>query len=149
MGREVRMVPADWKHPKNEKGNFIPLYRGAMPSEQPSGMRNMPSGKPASGAATAKARHGRRAPLTKPADTPTMLAPARRPMTTCRHGPKVSLKTPEELARWLADTNASAFGNDGASYEAWLRVCRGGFAPSMVIENGRIQSGVEALKDAS
>ena len=53
--------------------------------------------------------------------------------------------TPEELALWLADTGASAFGGSTASYEAWLRVCQGGFAPSMVIENGRLMSGVEAL----
>ena len=26
MGREVRMVPADWRHPKGEDGKYIPLY---------------------------------------------------------------------------------------------------------------------------
>lgn len=55
-----------------------------------------------------------------------------------------AFKTPEELARWLADNNASAFGDGTASYEAWLRVCRGGFAPSMVISSAGIQSGVQA-----
>jgi len=25
MGREVRRVPANWQHPKNERGHFIPL----------------------------------------------------------------------------------------------------------------------------
>ena len=25
MGREVRMVPENWKHPKNSRGNYIPL----------------------------------------------------------------------------------------------------------------------------
>ena len=29
MGREVRMVPASWEHPRNEKGNFIPLMKGS------------------------------------------------------------------------------------------------------------------------
>lgn len=33
--------------------------------------------------------------------------------------------TPEELARWLVDNNASAMGDDTASYEDWLRVARG------------------------
>ena len=56
-----------------------------------------------------------------------------------------AFQTPEELAHWLADTNASAFGNDGASYEAWLRIARGGWAPSMVFTtDGGLQSGVSA-----
>lgn len=55
--------------------------------------------------------------------------------------------TPEELARWLADTNASAFAGEGASYEAWLRIANGGWAPSAVLENGAMRSGVEALAD--
>jgi hypothetical protein len=28
MGREVRMVPADWEHPVDATGKYIPLYRG-------------------------------------------------------------------------------------------------------------------------
>ena len=53
--------------------------------------------------------------------------------------------TPEELARWCADNGASAFGRSTASYDAWLRIARGGFAPSMIMTNGVMQSGVEAL----
>jgi hypothetical protein len=60
-------------------------------------------------------------------------------------GDGLAAVTPEELARWLTDTNASAFGGEGASYEGWLRVARGGFAPSAVIADGKMQSGVEAL----
>jgi len=26
MGREVRMVPADWRHPKDKDGNYIPMF---------------------------------------------------------------------------------------------------------------------------
>ena len=57
------------------------------------------------------------------------------------------MSSPEELARWLVDNEADAFAGQPASYEAWLRMCRGGYAPSMVITNGVIESGVEALKD--
>jgi hypothetical protein len=56
--------------------------------------------------------------------------------------------TPEDLARWLADTGASAMGGQGASYESWLRVCRGGYAPSMVAVDGVMTSGVEGLGQA-
>jgi len=54
--------------------------------------------------------------------------------------------TPEELAQWLVDNNASAFAGARASYEAWLRVARGGWACSAVLHNGVLESGVEALK---
>jgi hypothetical protein len=31
MGREVRRVPADWQHPKDERtGHFIPLFDGSF-----------------------------------------------------------------------------------------------------------------------
>jgi hypothetical protein len=59
-----------------------------------------------------------------------------------------AFETPEELARWLADNNASAFGGSTASYEAWLRIARGGYAPSAIAVNGVLSSGVEALKDS-
>jgi hypothetical protein len=26
MGREIRRVPPDWEHPRDERGNYIPLY---------------------------------------------------------------------------------------------------------------------------
>ncbi len=51
--------------------------------------------------------------------------------------------TPEELARWLADNGASAFGGMTADYDHWLAVARGGFAPSMVIDSGVMKSGVQ------
>ena len=56
-----------------------------------------------------------------------------------------AFSAPEELARWLADTGANAFAGDTATYEQWLRVCRGGYAPSAVYsqETGLI-SGVAA-----
>jgi hypothetical protein len=57
--------------------------------------------------------------------------------------------TPEELARWLVDNDASANGNQTASYEGWLRVARGGWAPSMVFSPATgMVSGVDALQDA-
>ena len=54
--------------------------------------------------------------------------------------------TPEELAKWLADNNASAFGDMTATYEQWLNVCRGAFAPSLVIDEHGMRSGVEIAK---
>ena len=48
--------------------------------------------------------------------------------------------TAEELARWLADNGASAFAGMTASYEAWLRVANGGYAPSAVFSSKGLQS---------
>lgn len=51
--------------------------------------------------------------------------------------------TPEELARWLADNGASAFGRDTATYEQWLAMARQGWSVSGVMIDGRMMSGVE------
>lgn len=55
------------------------------------------------------------------------------------------METPEELAQWLVDNNASAFAKSTASYEAWLRICLGGWAPSMIVDQDGVKSGVEGL----
>jgi hypothetical protein len=54
--------------------------------------------------------------------------------------------TPEELARWLADNGASAFGSSTASYEEWLSTCQSGHAFSAMFINGELISGVAANK---
>lgn len=53
--------------------------------------------------------------------------------------------TPEELAQWLADTGASAFGSMTASYESWLATIKQGYSVGAVIEvGGELVSGVDA-----
>jgi hypothetical protein len=56
-----------------------------------------------------------------------------------------AFSTPEELARWLVDNNANAFGGQTASYEGWLRVAGGGYACSTVVSSAGVQSGVDGL----
>ena len=56
--------------------------------------------------------------------------------------------TPEELAQWLTDTGASAFGSSTATYDQWLLVAQGNSAPSAVYIPGTgLVSGVQALAD--
>lgn len=56
--------------------------------------------------------------------------------------------TPEDLARWLADTGASSFGSRTATYEQWLKFIQGpGWAPSAVSQGGEFKSGVEHAAD--
>jgi hypothetical protein len=63
---------------------------------------------------------------------------------TCSEGTPISpaFKTPEELARWLTDNNASAFGSVTATYEQWLATAKSGFAASGVAVGGKLISGV-------
>lgn len=57
-----------------------------------------------------------------------------------------SFSTPEEVARYCADNRVSAFAGQPASYEDWLYVARGGYAPSgMVLGDGSVVSGVEGM----
>ena len=142
MGREVRRVPADWRHPRNEQGNYIPLYEGAdyaprlaewleEAAQWSIGMtKDYATGgyRPKTTESPEEADH-----LMMYEDTSegTPLSPA--------------FKTPEELARWLADNGASAFGDMTATYEQWLSTCRRGSAISMVMGGGRMMSGVEAM----
>ena len=64
----------------------------------------------------------------------------------CTEGSPISpvFKTPEELAQWLADNKASAFGSMTATYEQWLATIKKGYAIGMVCgPNIKLQSGVE------
>ena len=164
MGREVRRVPADWQHPKNEFGEYVALFDGkdyellvrkwdeeaakwreGLRSEYKGGWQPIGDVDSETYAEWSGERpdavdympqwtDAERTHLMMYEDTSegTPISPA--------------FATPEELARWLADSKASAFGREGASYKGWLRVARGGWAPSMVFtqQTGMV-SGVDAL----
>lgn len=157
MGREVRRVPADWQHPLDETtGRFKPLLgcdfeeslrewndenekwsRGEFPEhageeslrmsysewngDQPKRCDYMP---------TWPAEQRTHLMMYEDTSEGTPISPA--------------FATPEELARWLVDNNASAFGSSTGTYEGWLRVARGGWALSMVATADGITSGVDA-----
>ena len=53
--------------------------------------------------------------------------------------------SPEDLATWLADTNASTFGSLTATASQWLKMIGCGSAPSLLIRDGTWQSGVAAV----
>lgn len=163
MGREIRMVPANWNHPARhtDRGDiqFVPLLNGsfsecaaqyALDKEKwdrgefpdwasedsktlsfeewegqvPSADDYMPEWRPEE-----------KTHLMMYEDTSegTPISPA--------------FATPEELARWLADTGASSFGSSTATYEQWLSTCKRGFAPSAVYSTSTgLISGVEAME---
>lgn len=138
MGREVRKVPADWQHPKDARGRYVPLLGHTYAEE----LR----------------RHAARDPAKYSADEyfgliglPSDYMPEFENAThlmiyeTCTEGTPITpaFATPEELARWAADNGASAYGSETASYEAWLAMIREGSVVGAVIVNGTIVSGVQ------
>lgn len=142
MGREVRRVPADWVHPM-ENGRYKPMYPGK--DYQPSADEWLAAFR--SGGLQAAIEN-----CGMPPDVEDYMPYW--PESDCTHymmyedtseGTPISpaFATPEELARWLADNGASSFGSSTATYEQWLPTCRGAWAPSMVVTDGKILSGVE------
>ncbi len=147
MGREVRRVPADWQHPKNDLGHYKPLYEGdryerrKKEFEEKLAAEGMQAAIDWCGNPPNKEDYmpdwpeAEKTHLMMYEDTTegTPLSPA--------------FKTPEELARWLADNSASAMGNSTATYEQWLAMCREGWAPSMVMDSRGVRSGVEFMAE--
>jgi hypothetical protein len=173
MSREVRMVPPNWQHPtewrKNWSGKavlqFRPLFGGdyaarvarwdekatqwekGFVDDWKGGWRPKTDDE-MTGGSYAECNGERPLeedymPIFEPGSATHLMM-----YETTTEGSPISpaFATPEELAQWLADNKASAFGGDGATYEQWLSVCRGGWAPSAVIVNGVITSGVAGVR---
>lgn len=170
MGRELRRVPADWEHPKDESGHYIPLHGGSVSkriaewdedaAQFEKGLRRKwtPPGEPVEWVPRGETEYATYAEYAgerpDPADYMPDWSDAERTHVQMyedtTEGTPISpvFATVEELARWLADTGASAFGGMTATYEQWLATCQGGWAPSAVFtpQTGLI-SGVAASTD--
>ncbi len=167
MGREARRVPPNWIHPKNEKGYYIPLYENAgnfaeSDAEWDTGWAKWQLGLcesygdgPKWEPIKEEYKSLRYSDYSGARPSPDDYMP-NWATEECTHlmmyedtseGTPISpvCETPEELAKWLADNGASSFGSSIATYEQWLVICKGGWAPSAVYtsETGLI-SGVEA-----
>jgi len=164
MGREVRRVPANWKHPTNKDGEYIPLLEGpyskslasweeerlkwdnGLVSDWNGGWKAKPSEEECP---SYEDWNGPR-PEAKdympewPEEEKTHLMM----YETCTEGTPISpaIADKYELAHWLEDNKASAFGDSTASWESWLATIEAGWAISAVIVGGKIESGVEFNK---
>jgi hypothetical protein len=136
VGREVRKIKAGWEHPRDARGNYEPL----LPYSRLAGLLEDYEKYPDDfNAAPTEA-------WVMPnwtEDEATMFVM----YEDTTEGAPISpaFATPEELARWLADNQASSFGNMTATYSQWLRVCNGGYAPGMVMVGGTLTSGVAGI----
>lgn len=164
MGREVRRVPANWKHPADKRGNEIPLHDGfnkrlAQWDEENAkwaeGLRSDWQG----GWQPIEERHrgmtfaewdGERPKADDyMPDWPDAERTHFQMYETCTEGTPISpvMESPEALARWLADNGASAFGGQTATYEQWLGMIGEGSAVGGVMIGGEMQSGVAFVGD--
>jgi len=159
MGRECRRVPRWWQHPRDETGDLIPLLSGSFSIESKTwkehyekwqqGLRHeddkwIPIEE--KNKCSYDEWHG-------PAPKEEDYMPDWREEEKTHYqmyedtseGTPISpvMATPEELARWLVDNNASAFADQTASYEGWLRVCQGDWACCAVISRGKMTPGVD------
>lgn len=157
MGREVRRVTKDWEHPKKDNGSYQPMfddyYQNVLDEwiEQNKAWENgthpdfkeygsdypryaMWGGNPPD-CAYYKAVREKQEDLThiqmyEDTSEGTPISPV--------------FEKPEDLARWLYDNKASAFGYQTASYEHWLSMINRGYCVSAVLIDGVVKSGVEA-----
>lgn len=168
MGREVRRVPATWQHPMEKKrdaltGCFVDRYKPLVVGEHyqtdgdewdeacakwKSGWRpdycTDPEDRNKSYEQYAGQRPHRDDYMPNwPAEERTHLMM----YENTSEGTPISpaFETAEELARWLVDNKASAFGSELGSYEGWMRTIELGWAPSMVFTSAGVTSGVESL----
>lgn len=162
MGREVRRVPADWQHPQDKKGYFIPLHGRSFKEDLEQWLIG-----------EAKWKEGLREDWRTKGWKP--LDEAERKMAweewtgekpdendympdwpeserthwqmyeDTTEGTPISpvMETPESLAKWMVDNRASAMGSATATYEQWLATIKAGWVPSMAVTSKGVISGVE------
>lgn len=144
MGREVRMVPADWEHPRNNNGSYIPLY-----DNYEKALETFRRDIEKMGLDKAMEEHDggpRPSRYMHPKGDRTHYMM----YENTSEGTPISpaFTTPEKLAHWLADTGASSFARMTATYEQWLVTIKRGSAVSTVysLRTGLV-SGVEGMAE--
>ena len=135
MGREVRMVPKDWRHPKSANGAYIPMYESFPFSEE-----EIENGLKDGWLQNTPPHYGLNCMPKFPDSECTHF----QMYETCSEGTPISppMETPEALAQWLVDNKASAFAGHTATYEQWLATINRGWAISVVMSNGEFMTGV-------
>jgi len=143
MSREVRRVPSTWEHPKSTNGRYIPLLKESYEAAVQRRREYKPE---EHNGCSVDDWYG---PLDQPRmpHWPDEARTHYQMYESTSEGTPISpvMASPEELAHWLVDNEASAFACMTATYEQWLATCREGWAPSAAITDGRLMSGVEAM----
>lgn len=158
MGREVRKVPPDWQHPRDDKGRYVGLLEGyskhvaqrAMEQEawQRGKVITFGGEDPAPSDVSFDEWYGEPPnPDHYVPDFSEGSATFFQMYETVSEGTPISppMPTLEALAKWLSeDSSNDGWRNDRNSYEQWLAVCKAGWVPSGVVIKGHFMTGVEA-----
>ena len=164
MGREVRRVPPNWEHPKNDGGNYAPLFDETFDDAMQEWSAGLELWKRGKHEYQVKGWSGDTYPRTaegfadydggppqpewcRPAfiEEPTWF----QAYETVSEGTPVSppFETQEELARYLFENGDFAYqkghGAKPASYEAALAFVKSEYAPSMMMGPGGIKTSYE------
>jgi hypothetical protein len=166
MGREVRMVPKNWNHPKKENGRYIPLlgysFKERLAEWNEEYLQWQKGFKPSFGTEEKWIpRDKREMEMTyedyageKPLKEHFMPEWDPEEKTHFQMYENTSEGTPvspvfdniESLAHWLADNNVPSFADITSTYEQWLSAIKNQNNISMVITSQGIQSGVNGLE---
>ena len=148
MGREVRMVPLDWEHPKNKKGNFIPLL-GDFQED----MKIFQAYVAQDGMEQAVEGWGEQPPNAKNymPQWPAEKATHYQMYEDTSEGTPISppMPDPESLARWLVKHHVSVLGHRTATHEQWLDVIGEDRSVSIVMTNRGIRAVSGADSDSA
>ena len=131
MGREVRFVKEGWEHPKWQRGKYIALHPFDWYDPEEEELNDLQLAE-------------QFMPNWKEEELTHMMM-----YETCSEGTPISPAFPkdqkEELARWLADNEASAFGDITTTYENWLNTINQGCAVGCMIntKTGKITPGTD------
>jgi len=169
MGRELRRVPADWEHPRNERGEYFPLYdedfetaarhwKDALAAWERRDFAWLEAND--FGSPTEEYRDAHEYwewagwPPDRAVYRPAWPEESRthyQMYENTSEGTPISPVMPdiESLAHWLANNHASAFGGMTATYEQWLAMCQNGSAPAAVIGGGVMESGVAFIAQSA
>jgi hypothetical protein len=161
MGREVRMVPKEWGHPKDRNGNYIPLLGSSFKEAYALWERRMkawldgyiitglnddeiePKSKYSDKITTFEEWYGREPqPENYMPDFDESETTHFQMYEDTSEGTPISpvFDSKEKLARWLYENNASFFGGKPTSYEHWLDICGGGCGlPIFYMKNNQFE----------
>ena len=166
MSRELRRVPANWEHPKNAQDHHVPLFDGSFSKHaakwdeeaaqwEKGFHRSYASDKwepkTVDMTGTFADWDGER-PDEKDymPDWPDAERTHYQMYESVTEGTPISpvMESPESLAHWLADNEASAGPYATATYDQWLAMIKAGSSVGSFVMNratGEIISGVEAV----
>lgn len=164
MGREVRRVPRDWEHPREPRGGLIPLHDGfnkrlaewdeenakwqeGLRSDWKGGWKPLEENERRMNFSDWDGERPKQEDYMP--DWPIEERTHYQMYEACTEGTPISpvMDSPEKLARWLADHEASAFGGQTATYEQWLGMIGEGSAFSAAMIDGEMKSGVAVIGD--